>query len=96
VSSAALAAGADVPQVYLTDAVGDKRLRLLDLQRIALKPDESKRVVVVADPRLLAHFDDGVGRWRIAAGRYRIAVGRSAQDFALSGDVQLTARLFGV
>lgn len=88
--------GADVPQVYLTNAAGDKRLRLLGFQRLALRPNESKRVSVVADPRLLAHFDGGVGRWRIAAGRYRVAVGRSTQDPDLSADAQLTARTFGV
>ncbi len=89
-------AGTDVPQVYLTAVNGDERLRLLGFGRIALQPNESKRVSVEADPRLLARFDGGAGRWRIAAGRYRVAVGRSAQDLALSADVQLSARLFGV
>jgi beta-glucosidase len=87
--------GADVPQVYLTEAAGDKRMRLLGFDRVVLKPGESKRVTVTADPRLLARFDDSVGRWRIAPGRYRISVGKSAEDLALSADAQLDTRLFG-
>jgi beta-glucosidase len=87
--------GADVPQVYLVDAAGDRRLRLIGFERVALQPNESKRIAVEADPRLLARFDGGEGRWRIAEGRYRIAVGRSAGDQTLVGDVQLNARAFG-
>ena len=60
-----------------------------------MKPGESKRVTITADPRLLARFDDGAGRWRIAAARYRIAVGKSAEDLALSADTRWDARLFG-
>jgi beta-glucosidase len=87
--------GADVPQVYLTDAAGDKRMRLLAFDRLVLKPGETKRVTITADPRLLARFDDSAGRWRIAAGRYQIAVARSANDPVLKGDAQLDMRIFG-
>jgi beta-glucosidase len=87
--------GADVPQVYLTEAAGDKRMRLLGFQRVSLKPGESERVTLAADPRLLAHFDLNSGRWRIAAGRYHVALGRSAEDLSLGADIQLDMRLFG-
>lgn len=39
-------AGADVPQVYLTDAAGEKGMRLLGFERVPLKPGESRRVTV--------------------------------------------------
>ncbi|WP_035663817.1 beta-glucosidase [Bradyrhizobium sp. Ec3.3] len=87
--------GADVPQVYLTEAAGYKGMRLLGFDRVVLKPGESKRVTVTADPRLLARFDDSAGRWRIAAGSYRIAVGKSVEDLPLNADTQLDTRLFG-
>jgi beta-glucosidase len=87
--------GADVPQVYLTDAAGDRRLRLLGFERVALKPGESERVTVTAEPRLLARFDPGAGQWRIAAGTYRVALGKSAASFSLSTTVQMEARAFG-
>jgi len=87
--------GADVPQLYLIDAAGDKRMRLLGFERVFLKPGQSKQVSMVADARLLARFDSGAGKWRIAAGRHHIAVGKSAEDLMLIDDVQLNMRLFG-
>jgi beta-glucosidase len=90
-------AGADVPQVYLTEAPGERRMRLLGFERVELKPGESKTVRVKADPRLLARFDgkNGLGRWRIASGTYRIALGKSAGDLVLTAEAPLTARVFG-
>ncbi len=87
--------GADVPQLYLIDAAGDKRMRLIGFDRVVLKPGESKRVTLSADPRLLARFDEKVGRWRIVAGRYRVALGMSAEDLRLHAEVALATRVFG-
>jgi beta-glucosidase len=36
-------AGADVPQLYLTEAPGDKRMRLLGFERVELQPGESRK-----------------------------------------------------
>jgi beta-glucosidase len=91
-------AGADVPQVYLTEAAGEQRLRLLGFERADLQPGESRRVTITADPRLLARFDgpDGAtGNWRIAEGPHRIALGQSANDFVLTADAPMKARQFG-
>jgi beta-glucosidase len=90
-------AGADVPQVYLTDAAGEKRMRLLGFERVELKPGESRTVTVTADPRLLARFDgkNGLGQWRIAAGTYRVALGKSAGDLVSSAETTIAARTFG-
>ena len=88
-------AGADVPQLYLTDAAGDRRRRLLGFERVELAPGESRRLSMTADPRLLARFDGTAQQWRIAAGTYRVAVGRSAEDFVLQSEVSLDERRFG-
>jgi beta-glucosidase len=88
-------AGADVPQLYMTDAAGDRRMRLLGFERVELQPGESKRVTLVADPRLLARFDTQAGRWRITKGVYQIALGKSAGDLLLTAQTQLSAQLFG-
>ena len=90
-------AGADVPQVYLTEAPDGARLRLLGFERVELKPGESKTVTLQADPRLLARFDgpNGLGQWRIAEGTYRVALGKSAGDVARTAEVTLGARVFG-
>jgi beta-glucosidase len=86
--------GADVPQVYLTQAAGDMRMRLLGFERVELKAGESRRVTVTADPRLMARFDTGVDRWRIAQGSYSIALGKSAVAPVLTGAASLKPRLF--
>jgi beta-glucosidase len=87
--------GTDVPQLFLTEAAGDKRMRLLGFDRVDLRPGESRRVTITADPRLLARFDASEQRWRITQGTYRVAVGKSAGDLVLTADADLVARLFG-
>jgi beta-glucosidase len=89
--------GADVPQVYLTEAPDGPRMRLLGFERVDLKPGESKTVTLQADPRLLARFDgpNGLGQWRIAEGTYRVALGKSAGDVVRRSAATLSARVFG-
>jgi hypothetical protein len=70
--------GADVPQIYLTEAAGDQRMRLLGFERVELKPGEARRVTVTADPRLLARFDREQQQWRIDEGNYVVALSRAA------------------
>jgi beta-glucosidase len=88
-------AGADVPQVYLTDAAGAKRMRLLGFERAALEPGESKSITLAADPRLLARFDGTAGQWRIAGGTYRVALSRAANAPVLTAEARMQSRLFG-
>jgi beta-glucosidase len=88
-------AGADVPQLYLTDAAGENRMRLLGFERVELDPGETRQVSVTADPRLLARFDGKAGTWRISAGVHRVALGKSATDLVRTGEARLDARLFG-
>jgi hypothetical protein len=44
---------------------------------------------------LMARFDGKAGQWRITQGSYRVALGKSADDFALTAEAPLEARLFG-
>ena len=88
-------AGADVPQLYLTDAAGERRMRLLGFERIELDPGESCGVTVDADARLLARYDTAAGRWHMAEGTYRVALGRAADDLVLTGEAHLFERWFG-
>jgi beta-glucosidase len=87
--------GADVPQLYLTEAVGDERMRLLGFERVELQPGESRQGRLTADPRLLARFDGTAGQWRIAEGTHQIALARSADEPVLTAEATLTGRLFG-
>jgi beta-glucosidase len=70
-------------------------MRLLGFKRVELKPGESRRVTVTADPRLLARFDAGADQWRISNGTYRVALGKSAEELELKVETPLAARLFG-
>lgn len=65
------------------------------LERVELKPGESRRVSITSDPRLLGKFDQEANQWRITGGPHRVAVGRSADDLVTTADVTLRARLFG-
>ncbi len=86
--------GADVPQLYLTGAPGEKRMRLLGFEQVQLRPGESRRVTLTADRRLLARFDARANQWRIANGSYTVALGKSADDLVRTGRVPLAAVLF--
>jgi beta-glucosidase len=88
-------AGADIPQLYLTAAPGERRMRLLGFERIYLEPGESRRVTIEADRRLLARYDGALGCWRIAEGGYAVAVGASAAALELTAEVKLAGRVFG-
>jgi beta-glucosidase len=88
-------AGADVPQLYLTDAAGDKRMRLLGFERVELEPGESREVTLTADRRLLARFDGDAGQWRIDGGTYKVAVGKAADALELTSEATLADALFG-
>jgi beta-glucosidase len=87
--------GADVPQLYLTSAPDEKRMRLLGFERVELAPGEAREVTLTADPRLLARFDGAANRWRITDGAHEVALGKSAGDLMLTGSANLTGRLFG-
>ena len=49
-------AGADVPQLYLTEP---REVRLLGFERVELAPGESRTVTITAEPRVLAPFGGG-------------------------------------
>jgi beta-glucosidase len=80
------AKGADVPQVYLTSAAGQRVLRLIGFQRVELEPGESRTVSITADPRLLGYFDEERRRWRVRPGIYTLRVGRSAAELLMGGE----------
>jgi beta-glucosidase len=81
-------AGIDTPQLYV--APPGRTHRLAGWSRVALKPGESRRVTITADPRILASYENG--GWRRAAGPYDLWVSPSAELTGLHGAVTLTAR----
>jgi beta-glucosidase len=85
-------AGADVPQLYV--ALPDKHTtRLAGWTKLTLDPGESRHVEIAVDPRLLAHFDGRLDRWRIDDGDYRVSLGTSARDTNDTKMVRIGSRL---
>jgi beta-glucosidase len=82
--------GADVPQLYLTDAAGRKATRLLGFTKLELKPGETRHVTLTADRRLLADYDVGAHGWKIAGGSYRLALAKSASDPVMTASAEIT------
>jgi beta-glucosidase len=83
--------GADIPQVYLTSAAGERVLRLIGFQRIELEPGEKGTVTLTADRRLLGGFDEPHRRWQVKRGSYAVRVGRSADELSIGGDAVIAA-----
>lgn len=84
--------GTDVPQVYVAaDAPGHAR-RLAGWSRVTLKPGETHRVTITAEPRILAEYDTSTPGWRIATGPYRVHIGHDALDNELGGEATLSSQ----
>ena len=83
--------GAETPQLYLVRGPHRAQQRLLAFARVTLKPGETRRVNLTADPRLLADWDEKAHGWRRDGGRYELFVGRNATDRELKAAVRLTA-----
>ncbi len=86
-------AGADVAQVYLTDAAGNKMRRLAGFAKLELKPGEAKQVDIPIDPRILAEWE-GEG-WTIAPGAYSFVLAEDALSDGPVATVELDGRSFG-
>jgi beta-glucosidase len=101
-------AGKEVAQVYLTlpDEAGEPSKRLVNFEKVDLKPGERKRVTlrinhddsnhpfsyfVPEEPDNLANWADG--EWATADGKYRVHVGGSSADTPLEKNVPLNFKL---
>jgi beta-glucosidase len=76
-------AGSDVPQIYAAREGSTAPMRLAAFRRVTLKPGETTRVTLVAEPRILADYDPALPGWRVAGDRYRVALAHDASDRSL-------------
>jgi beta-glucosidase len=82
--------GADVAQVYLTEAGGQPTRRLVGFLKVDLKPGESREVEIPLEPRVIARWS---GKdWAIKGGTYRFALGADADSLGAPVAVTLPAR----
>jgi len=84
-------AGADVPQMYVARETGGTPMRLAAFTHVMLKPGETRRVTLTAEPRIVADYDVRLPGWRIDAGRYRVALAHDAADRTMVSTATLTA-----
>ncbi len=85
-------AGAEVAQVYVSDApakVPQPERQLKGFQRVELGAGETKHVSVKLDARAFAWYDTEKKNWVIDPGKYGIHVGDSVEDLKLNGSVEL-------
>jgi len=81
--------GKATAQVYATTPGGVARL--IGWSKLDLKPGETRRVALTADPRLLATFDSGANQWRMAEGDYAVTLGESSAEVSASATAHITA-----
>ncbi|WP_053361409.1 glycoside hydrolase family 3 C-terminal domain-containing protein [Bacillus sp. FJAT-27251] len=101
-------AGKEAAQVYLTlpDEAGQPAKRLVNFEKVDLKPGESKTMTlrinqadsnhpfsyfIPAEPDNLANWADG--KWATADGKYRVHVGGSSADTPLVKEIPLNFKL---
>lgn len=84
------AEAAEIAQVYIKAPRGnvfcpEKELR--GFARIALAPNEEKRVFVALPERAFQYWNTPESRWATAGGRYEVLIGASSRDIRLRGHV---------
>ena len=89
VSNTGRRAGVDTVQLYLKQGPKRAQQRLLGWAKVALKPGQSRRVTISADPRLLADWDETAHGWRVAGGSYRVFVGSDAATATIPQQVRV-------
>jgi len=86
-------AGKDVPQAYVVDRAGTKGIRLIGWGNVSLAPGETRRVEIVADPRVLGDWSTQRRAWQLRKGEYTVNVGHASDAADLSGHAGLSAKL---
>ncbi|HEX3429477.1 MAG TPA: glycoside hydrolase family 3 C-terminal domain-containing protein [Rhizomicrobium sp.] len=67
-------------------------LRLIGFSKVDLKPGQTRRIAITADPRLIADFDIECPCWHIDNDDYAVRVGTSSADLGPEIDVHLDER----
>ncbi|GAA4161006.1 glycoside hydrolase family 3 C-terminal domain-containing protein [Gryllotalpicola daejeonensis] len=85
-------AGAEVVQIYVTDAeasVYRPEQELRGFARVRLEPGQSQTVAVELDARAFAFWSTIAHAWVVEGGSFGIRVGASSRDIRLTGEITL-------
>src|SRR2546425_1664661 len=86
-------AGAEVAQVYVSDAHSKVPRPIKELRgfsRVELKAGETKRVKVMLNQRSLSYYDVNAKQWHAEPGAFDVLVGPSSAQIELRGKVTLS------
>jgi beta-glucosidase len=86
-------AGAEVVQAYVQQPAtnGEPAHQLCGFTKTFLKPNETRQVKLILNPRAFSVFDTVRHRWISPPGTYQILVGASSRDLPLHSDVTIGA-----
>ncbi len=77
----------EVVQVYLRPASADQPMRLVGWTPVTLKPAQSARAVVQADPRMWRRWDTAANAWATIDGGGQLIVARGLGDIRATLDL---------
>lgn len=91
-------AGKEVAQIYVApvNTKWEAPKRLGAFKKVNLKPNQSTKVSVTVDPRLLAMFDSNSKTWTIAEGEYQVMLASSSADIIATQTVKLPRKVLNV
>jgi beta-glucosidase len=85
-------AGADVAQVYVSEAdpkVPRPPQELKGFKRVELAPGETRHIEIPLNPRAFTYYDIGGKHWHADAGKFTVNAGRSSEDLSLHEDITI-------
>jgi len=82
--------GADVPQVYVAQPGGTKRL--MGWSKPHLKAGQSRTITVTADPRIIGEYDATSHKWSVPPGQYTIDIAHDAGSVVETSHVAMSRR----
>jgi beta-glucosidase len=85
-------AGAEVAQVYLglPAAANEPPKRLVAWQKVALRPGESRHIILNVEKRMISIFDVNKEAWQVMTGEYKVYVGSSSRDLPLAKTLNIS------
>ena len=91
--------GEEIAQLYVKapgEQVFTPKKALKGFTKIALKPQESKRVTIAFDDKTFRYWNVVTNSWEVEGGEYQILVGSSVRDIHLIGTIvkQATTTIF--
>lgn len=87
--------GAEVAQVYVSmpAILNQPPKRLINFEKVALKPGEKKTITIIIDPQSASHplgtWNVATQQWLTAAGNYQLLVGNSSGTLDLSSTITI-------